>query len=667
MAIDQTKIKRLTTHLQLPVYNDSETGWGDAIASALDIIDESVYDLIIVNGAKWLFGNGAPALVLGNDGDLYMRQDTGQIYQKEAGVWVYRAAFTELVAANVADATARSLAAAEAAELAAAAAAVSAENAANVHGPTGATGATGATAGETGVTGGTGNTGTTGATGSTGQGGTTGATGPTGATGENGSTGPTGSTGSTGQTGATGQGGSTGATGLQGVTGSTGATGATGEVGATGDVGLVGPTGNTGMTGNTGVTGPTGVGLQIDDVVADHASLPGGPLAEGYVVFNQDDGLLYVWDGAAFPADGEGAPIGAAGQTGATGATGSTGPTGAVGGTGATGLTGNTGIVGPTGGTGGTGATGLTGGTGATGLTGNTGATGSDSTFTGRTITGTANQITVTNGDGVSGNPTLSLPADVLVPTVLTVPNSGLHILDTNATHDLIITPGSNLTADRVLTLTTGDANRTLTVTADSSIGGTAYVTGGTDVALADGGTGASLTDPNADRIMFWDDSAGAVTWLTAGTGLSITGTTITASGGGGGGLTTTTTTTGGSGGTPATFTVDSSFANQAITFNAAANGSNHIRLVIDDGAVGPEFNVGDQIFLNYVGGSQAVRMYNTDGGYAVYGGNTGGYTNDYTLFGTDGESPTPSSVFRIGYMRKISATAWVTFVGDSI
>lgn len=31
-------------------------------------------------------------------------------------------------------------------------------------------------------------------------------------------------------------------------------------------------------------------------------------------------------------------------------------------------------------------------------------------TFTGRTITGTANEITVTNGDGVSGAPTLSLP-----------------------------------------------------------------------------------------------------------------------------------------------------------------------------------------------------------------------------------------------------------------
>lgn len=54
-------------------------------------------------------------------------------------------------------------------------------------------------------------------------------------------------------------------------------------------------------------------------------------------------------------------------------------------------------------------------------------------------------------------------------------------------------------------------------------------------LALANGGTGASLSDPNADRILFWDDSAGAFTWLTAGSGLTITDTTITASGSGGG------------------------------------------------------------------------------------------------------------------------------------
>jgi hypothetical protein len=40
------------------------------------------------------------------------------------------------------------------------------------------------------------------------------------------------------------------------------------------------------------------------------------------------------------------------------------------------------------------------------------------------------------------------------------------------------------------------------------------YAPGGTDVALADGGTGASLADPGADRIMAWDDSAGAVKFI---------------------------------------------------------------------------------------------------------------------------------------------------------
>lgn len=38
-----------------------------------------------------------------------------------------------------------------------------------------------------------------------------------------------------------------------------------------------------------------------------------------------------------------------------------------------------------------------------------------------------------------------------------------------------------------------------------------------------------NLVDPNADRILFWDDSAGATDWLTAGTGLAIAGTTISA------------------------------------------------------------------------------------------------------------------------------------------
>lgn len=42
------------------------------------------------------------------------------------------------------------------------------------------------------------------------------------------------------------------------------------------------------------------------------------------------------------------------------------------------------------------------------------------------------------------------------------------------------------------------------------------------------------LADPGADRILFWDESANEPKYLTAGSGLSITGTTITASGSGG-------------------------------------------------------------------------------------------------------------------------------------
>lgn len=45
----------------------------------------------------------------------------------------------------------------------------------------------------------------------------------------------------------------------------------------------------------------------------------------------------------------------------------------------------------------------------------------------------------------------------------------------------------------------------------------------------------AGLGDPGADRLLFWDDSASSMAYLTLGTGLAISGTTITASAGTGG------------------------------------------------------------------------------------------------------------------------------------
>ncbi len=79
------------------------------------------------------------------------------------------------------------------------------------------------------------------------------------------------------------------------------------------------------------------------------------------------------------------------------------------------------------------------------------------------TITGTANEITITIG---TGSITLSIPSGA----VITFANNGLHILDTNASHDLIIIAGSDLTADRNLTFITGDAARTITLSGNPTL-----------------------------------------------------------------------------------------------------------------------------------------------------------------------------------------------------
>lgn len=50
-------------------------------------------------------------------------------------------------------------------------------------------------------------------------------------------------------------------------------------------------------------------------------------------------------------------------------------------------------------------------------------------------------------------------------------------------------------------------------------------------VPISQGGTGSNLSSPGADRIMFWDQSAGQVTWLTPGSGLVLTDTTIAVAG----------------------------------------------------------------------------------------------------------------------------------------
>lgn len=139
-----------------------------------------------------------------------------------------------------------------------------------------------------------------------------------------------------------------------GPKGDTGDTGATGPAGATGATGAKGDTGSAGPTGPQGEQGTQGPGFVLTGTVATYADLPSGEEVsanDNYCV--AADGKIYTYDGAAFPADGDGAPFqGPAGPTGATGATGPTGPTGATGSTGATGPTGAAGATGAKGDTG---------------------------------------------------------------------------------------------------------------------------------------------------------------------------------------------------------------------------------------------------------------------------------------------------------------------------
>jgi hypothetical protein len=104
------------------------------------------------------------------------------------------------------------------------------------------------------------------------------------------------------------------------------------------------------------------------------------------------------------------------------------------------------------------------------GLTGG-GTIAANRTFTvgaGTAITVNANDVAVTaNGIGPTQ---IDETASFDWTGIHTFDSDAVQIDDTNASHQLIITPGSDLAADRVLTITTGDAARTLTLGDDVNL-----------------------------------------------------------------------------------------------------------------------------------------------------------------------------------------------------
>jgi len=140
---------------------------------------------------------------------------------------------------------------------------------------------------------------------------------------------------------------------------------------------------------------------------------------------------------------------------------------------------------------------------------GGTGATTASGALTNFGLTATATELNYT--DGVTSNIQTQLNAKG-VGSVTSVGGTGtINGLSLSGT----VTSSGNLTLGGTLAINNSDWS-------------------GTDLSLANGGTGASLVDPNADRIFFWDDSAGSTAFLTVGSGLQISGTTLSSTAAGG-------------------------------------------------------------------------------------------------------------------------------------
>lgn len=137
--------------------------------------------------------------------------------------------------------------------------------------------------------------------------------------------------------------------------------------------------------------------------------------------------------------------------------------------------------------------------------------------FTGNTESGIT--ATYQDADGTIdldvNDPVISLSGDVAGSATMT----NLGNVDITTT----------IQANSVALGTDTTGNYVATITSGTGISGSSSSEGGTPtIALSHLGL-ENLTDPNADRIFFWDDSAGAAQFLTVGSNLTLSGTTLSA------------------------------------------------------------------------------------------------------------------------------------------
>lgn len=166
----------------------------------------------------------------------------------------------------------------------------------------------------------------------------------------------------------------------------------------------------------------------------------------------------------------------------------------------------------------------------------------SDISFVDRTITGTTNRLTVSNGNGVSGNPTLDVGSNVFTnntspllnalssatagSTGIVVQVSDISFVDrtiTGTTNRVVVTNGSGVSGNPSLnvgsevytTSTSSTLNRFASATPSS---GQIWIGNGTDLTLANISNGPNITVTNgAGSITIGSTASGSVTNFTAG------------------------------------------------------------------------------------------------------------------------------------------------------
>lgn len=267
-----------------------------------------------------------------------------------------------------------------------------------------------------------------------------------------------------------------------------------------------------------------------------------------------------------------------------------------------------------------------------------------------------AGSITAAKIAGISSDPNADRIVfwdDSATSLAYLAPSTGLQVTDTSIT-----TKDSEIVHDNLSGFVADEhvAHAGVSITAGTGLSGGGTIAATRTLALSHLGI-QSLADPNADRIMFWDDSAGAMKWLTAGTGLAISGTTLNAANIGSGDI-----------------------ADGAVTTAKIADRTRTMLVPINNGGINYYVNSGKEYVLSdYVDGREATNLpyflvpsdYVSDLTISVFGnvvnGNASIDVYAAAEYGAIGESPGTHHTSNVAATVSVTNKIWTIFASNTL